>query len=371
MTTRTRLLAVTHDFSTSGAPTWLFDLTSALASRFDFTVIGPSDGPLREQFTERGIATHVVPDILNNPKRAQELVASFDALMPNTLLTFVSVLGAAAAPKPIIWTIHETSDFKGLFDANSPWTRLALACATETVTTCNYSANMYRTWWDRTYTIIHPGVAAWEGESKPVASTGPLHCLVLGTIHPRKGQDIAVEAFESLGDDFWLDIAGQSVDLEFERALRARTLGRPVTWHGRLPNGMECKALQNADIVVVPSREELTSLVVAEAQMCGRCVVAANVGGIPEVICNGHAGLLFGTTPAELASTLKSLAENREKISVIGKNAHEYAHEHHTVPVMAEKYARFIEGVLQRTNEQKATRQAQVAAAVSAAAPPA
>jgi glycosyltransferase involved in cell wall biosynthesis len=353
MANKTRLLAVTHDFTTSGAPTWLFDLVSALASRYEFTVVGPAEGPLREQFTQRGIPTLVIPNILHEPKQAMELVATFDALMPNTLLTFVPVLGAAAAPKPVIWTIHETSDFKALFDANAPWTRMALALATETVTTCNYAANMYCKWWNRPYTIIHPGVAEWEGESRPVAASGPLHCLVLGTIHPRKGQDIAVEAFESVGDGFWLDIAGQSVDMEFERSLRARTIGKPVTWHGRLPAGMECKAIQNADIVVVPSREELTSLVVAEAQMCGKCVVAANVGGIPEVICDGHAGILFGRAPAELAAALKELAANRQRISEIGKNAYAYSHANHTVPMMAERYAKFIDGVLQRARDQK------------------
>jgi len=368
MAQRTRLLAITHDFTTSGAPTWLFDLVSELASRYEFVVVGPGEGPLREQYTARGIETHVVPDVLNNPKRVQDLAASFEAVMPNTLISFGAVLGAAAAPKPVIWTIHETSDYKGFFDANSPWTRVAFACATETVTTCNYAANMYRKWWDRPYTIIHPGVAQWEGESRPVTTSGPLQLLVLGTVHPRKGQDIAVEAMELLGSDsanFWLNIAGESVEVDFERALRARTVGKSVTWHGRLPNGVECKAIQQADIVVVPSREELTSLVVAEAQMCGKCVVAANAGGMPETIGHSDAGVLFGRAPAELAAALKGLAANRERIVEIGKNAHAYAHEHHTIPAMAGKYAQFIEKVLQRARDNKPAPQEQLAAAAS------
>lgn len=47
------------------------------------------------------------------------------------------------------------------------------------------------------------------------------------------------------------------------------------------------------DICVVPSRSEGLSYVIMEAGIRGKAVVAANTGGIPELIVNNETGLLF------------------------------------------------------------------------------
>ena len=50
---------------------------------------------------------------------------------------------------------------------------------------------------------------------------------------------------------------------------------------------------EDIDIVLIPSYEETFSLVALEAMAKGVLVVAANTGGIPEVVLNGKTGLLF------------------------------------------------------------------------------
>src|SRR5581483_10501754 len=57
------------------------------------------------------------------------------------------------------------------------------------------------------------------------------------------------------------------------------------------------------DIVVLPSRDEAQSISLLEAMACRRPVVAANVGGVPEVVDDGITGLLYP------AGNVQALAE--------------------------------------------------------------
>jgi glycosyltransferase involved in cell wall biosynthesis len=47
------------------------------------------------------------------------------------------------------------------------------------------------------------------------------------------------------------------------------------------------------DIFVLPSLTEGLSNAIMEAMACGRCVIASDVGGNPELITNRETGLLF------------------------------------------------------------------------------
>lgn len=65
------------------------------------------------------------------------------------------------------------------------------------------------------------------------------------------------------------------------------------------------------DIVCVPSRREALGLVNAEALAAGTPIVSTPVGGIPEVLDNGHAGTLAKDTRAEsIAEAIATCIEN-------------------------------------------------------------
>jgi glycosyltransferase involved in cell wall biosynthesis len=63
-----------------------------------------------------------------------------------------------------------------------------------------------------------------------------------------------------------------------------------------------------ADIFVLASYREAFGLVLAEAREAGCAIVASNVGGIPEALDNGEAGILLPPSqPRMLADTLAAL----------------------------------------------------------------
>jgi glycosyltransferase involved in cell wall biosynthesis len=88
-------------------------------------------------------------------------------------------------------------------------------------------------------------------------------------------------------------------------------------------------------------------MVLVEAMACGKPVVGASVGGIPEVI--GDAGLL--TSPADyvaLAATLKPLLLSAERRRVLGELGRQRVEQHYDaaklVDRLADQYARLLEG---------------------------
>ena len=73
------------------------------------------------------------------------------------------------------------------------------------------------------------------------------------------------------------------------------------------------------DIIAVPSQMESFGMVIIEAMARSKPVVAARVGGIPEIITHGETGLLFGRTPGELAAAVASLLENPSERERLGR----------------------------------------------------
>jgi glycosyltransferase involved in cell wall biosynthesis len=77
-----------------------------------------------------------------------------------------------------------------------------------------------------------------------------------------------------------------------------------------------------ADVVVAPSRSEGQGLVALEAMACGVPVVAARVGGLPEVVTHGATGWLFEPgQPEALASALVEVAADLSRARAMGEAA--------------------------------------------------
>jgi glycosyltransferase involved in cell wall biosynthesis len=77
-----------------------------------------------------------------------------------------------------------------------------------------------------------------------------------------------------------------------------------------------------ANIVVVPTQtiRACSSLAAMEAMASGKPVIAANVGGIPELIVNGVTGILIPPdNPEELRVSLKNILSNPSSIEAIGQ----------------------------------------------------
>jgi glycosyltransferase involved in cell wall biosynthesis len=96
-----------------------------------------------------------------------------------------------------------------------------------------------------------------------------------------------------------------------------------TSWDERLTQPDVSRALDEATALVLPSRSEGMGRVIVEAFCRGRAVVAARVGGIPDLVEDGRNGLLVepGDTQA-LADALVRILTDRELAERLGAGAH-------------------------------------------------
>ncbi len=68
-----------------------------------------------------------------------------------------------------------------------------------------------------------------------------------------------------------------------------------------------------ADLMILPSKKESFGLAALESMACGTPVIAANAGGLPELIRDGENGLLFNNGDTdEAVGKILSLLQNQD-----------------------------------------------------------
>jgi len=133
----------------------------------------------------------------------------------------------------------------------------------------------------------------------------------LGSLMVSKGPDVLLRAIAALPrGSATCDVYGAHVDYHGDGSYRQRLLPlldqAGVRLHGAIPHDRVAGALGALDVLVVPSIwPENSPLVIQEAFLAGVPVVAARIGGIPEVVEDGRNGLLF--TPGDAADLARVL----------------------------------------------------------------
>lgn len=121
--------------------------------------------------------------------------------------------------------------------------------------------------------------------------------IVMGNITASKGQLLVVKAVTELveeGYDIELLLLGQTNDSEYLREINGYIDTHPqtrITIHGFVKNPYPY--LKQADALVVASRQEAYGLVVIEAFVLKKTVIASDSGGLPEFVKHKSNGLLF------------------------------------------------------------------------------
>jgi glycosyltransferase involved in cell wall biosynthesis len=146
---------------------------------------------------------------------------------------------------------------------------------------------------------------------------GPAIASIAG-LHKRKGLDFLIRAFASVSGQYpeWqLYIAGWGPDYDKLMELKAQ-LGVGERVHLLKFISAPKRLLARSDIFVLPSLAEPFGLVVSEARTAGCAVIGTSVGGIPEQLEYGNAGLLVEPANVEqLASALQSLMSDPDELS--------------------------------------------------------
>jgi glycosyltransferase involved in cell wall biosynthesis len=176
---------------------------------------------------------------------------------------------------------------------------------------------------DRARPVVVPnshGFRAAELAGLIDATEGPpgdtFRYLYLGRLETVKGIDVLLPAFAAIAaarPNVQLDVAGDGSRGE---ALRAAYGGLPqVRFHGHVAGEEKRRLIAAADALVMPSIvREVFGISIVEAYAFGKPVIAARIGGMPELVQPGQTGLLVepGDTIG-LQEALCALAADRAR----------------------------------------------------------
>lgn len=170
-------------------------------------------------------------------------------------------------------------------------------------------------------------------------ASGP--AVMVGRLSPEKDPQTLVRAAAMAAREepsFRLEIAGGGPCMaELERLTHDLGVGKQVRLLGEVRDIPAL--LARARFFVLPSLTEGISLTLLEAMARGLAVVATRVGGNPEVVVEGHSGLLVpAADPTELATAMLRLHRNPGLSRRMGMAGHERVNQHFDATRMVGQY---------------------------------
>lgn len=358
-----RVLILITLAETGGAQSYVRDLVPALVGRFDVVVAAHGPGPLGDAVTAAGarfvplghVRRPISPrDVLGLVELVRLMRRERPALV-HTNSSKAGVLGriaAVLARVPIrIFTAHGWAFASATSRSLYLWAdRLvqpltsAVVCVSESERSLGLSA---RTCSAERTVVIHNAV---EVDGVPVASPGggpPMRIVSVGRIAPPKDFSTLVRAVSRVETGVVeLTLLGDGPERRvLEAEIAELGLADAVTLAGDVPDVPS--RLAQAHVFVLSSRSEGFPISVLEAMAAGLPVVAADVGGLREVVEEGVTGYLFSAGDVEgLAERLATLAAEPGLRRRLGEAARRRAAAHFALPQWRERHLRLYDDLI-------------------------
>lgn len=177
------------------------------------------------------------------------------------------------------------------------------------------------------------------------------YVLCIAAHNEKKALDVLLAAFAEIGDahrGLRLVLVGDGpLRPQHEAQARSLALGGRVEFLGERGRAEVARLLHGCSIFVLPSRSEPFGLVVAEALACRKAVVASAVGGIPEIIEDGHTGVLVEPdNPPALARALARMLGDQGLRERVANAGYARVHEYFGSERMGAEYQRLFSALL-------------------------
>jgi glycosyltransferase involved in cell wall biosynthesis len=159
----------------------------------------------------------------------------------------------------------------------------------------------------------------------------------VGRFTRQKGFDTLIAAMPSLPDVTCVLVGDGPERARLERLADDLGVSDRIVMTGWVEEARNY--LASFDLVAQPSRYEGVPLVMIEAMLAKRAIVACDVGGVSEAVEDGRTGILIPPDdPAALAAALAKLLSDRGLRSEMGERARERALARFTSSAMARSY---------------------------------
>lgn len=155
-------------------------------------------------------------------------------------------------------------------------------------------------------------------EHLPELAGGP-YVLVLSRLHPKKGLDVLIDAFQSLETQHWsLVIAGDGPS-EYVSRLKNKVEGDRILFTGWLEGERKEAVLSGASLLVLPSHQENFGLCVMEALAHSVPVLVSPSVNLATEIAANNAGWIATIDKDALAAKLAEALRDKEELARRGR----------------------------------------------------
>jgi len=326
------------------------------------SVFLPNKGPLRKKLEEVGASTliHEYGWWCNSNLRSAAEIAlrhinSFkttfdnirekveninpDVVFTNTMVIPWGAIVASILNKPHVWFVREFGILDYDLKFHLPFQQVLKIIRDSSNIILTNSNAVRKTLFGNTsepniltiypYISISPN-ALYEDKNIYYTRTDATKLLIAGTISESKGQEDSILAVKELIQrkrNVELIVIGSSVSWYLNK-LRDLVKDERLEGYVRFMDPREnvYPIINQADIVLVCSKNEAFGRVILEAMLLNKVVIGTKSGGILELIEEGFNGLLYKPGDyKQLAIRIEYLLESREKIKEFGEEGYKFA----------------------------------------------
>jgi glycosyltransferase involved in cell wall biosynthesis len=338
------ILFVHQGYELYGSDRTLIQTVEAAVQRWPkarITVLLPCDGMLREALKRVACEVRIqdlailrksnlkkmkwrdVVGLFRKISEARRMMRAFDLTYINTVMVMDYLIAAATISRPRVVHVHEIPT--GV--ASACFSALLMFSRAFVIFNSGATRRSLRLLPGQRYEIVWNGVAM-SPELPPAGSHANVNLLLIGRFNAWKGQALFLRALALLRADLRSQVRARLVGSVFEDQKHfVDELVELIRELGLIETVEICPFTEEstghyswADVVVVPStKPEPFGLVAIEAMAAGRSVIAANHGGLSEIVLNGVTGTLVKPGSVDsLADAIVSYIENRGRIAVEG-----------------------------------------------------
>ncbi|PVH28335.1 glycosyltransferase [Pararhodobacter oceanensis] len=184
--------------------------------------------------------------------------------------------------------------------------------------------------------------------AQPMPESRPVRFVNIGRFAEQKGQLLLIDAMEELvkrGVNARLTLVGDGeLRPALERAISHAGLGAHITLTGWLDEEGVSREIENAHALVLPSFAEGLPMVIMEAMVTARPVIATWIAGVPELMQAGKTGWLVpaGNTAALVEAMTELAATGDDRLRRMGTTGRARVLIRHNIDTEAAKLAGFF-----------------------------
>lgn len=345
------VLLVSHDLSLSGAPLMLYSVAKILKELGYFVVVvAPQDGALQKMYHAIDVSVIVDELVFRQHPSFERFAKNFDYIICNTILSWPVVRQMQDLVKTI-WWVHEGQLINSYL--SDPQFVTTLKRAKNIVGVSDYNISFLKPYNSHITKLYNCCESTLQPANTAVADGDKVIFSLVGSIEPRKGHDVLIDALEKVSPELlkkaevW--IIGRTLDREYLNNLldRINKLSS-VKLIGEKSHAECMELMQQSHVVLNPSRDDPFPVVLVEAFCLGKtCVVSSN-SGVAELIEDGQNGFIFKSENSEeLAYKLRHILRNKQALGNIGSRARRIYEDLLTKESAKANWDKYIESIAQ------------------------